>query len=78
MEIMKPKKIRTTKLNIRIRMTMRTKGIILTQRSNIRILRIKYSDLKEKDQKEKDQKETRNQNNTKPEPDQKEHMNQNK
>ena len=52
MEIMKPKKIRTTKLNIRIRMTMRTLGIILTQRSNIRILRSKCSDLKEKDQKE--------------------------
>ena len=52
MEIMKPKKIRTIKLNMRIRMNMRTQGIILTQRSNIRILRIKYSDLKEKDQKE--------------------------
>ena len=77
MEIMKPKKIRTTKLNIRIRMTMRTQGIILTQRSNIRILRSKCLDLKEKDQKEKDQKETRNQNNTKHE-DQKEHMNQKK
>ena len=72
MEIMKPKKIRTTKLNIRIRMTMRTQGIILTQRSNIRILRSKCLDLKEKDQKE-----TRNQNNTKHE-DQKEHINQKK
>ena len=52
MEIMKPKKIRTTKLNIRIRMNMMTQRIILTQRSNIRILRSKCSDLKEKDQKE--------------------------
>ena len=52
MEIMKPKKIRTTKSDILIRMNIRTQRIILTQRSNIRILRSKCSDLKEKDQKE--------------------------
>ena len=72
MEIMKPKKIRTTKLNIRIRMTMRTQGIILTQRSKIRILRIDFQIWRRRIRKR-----TRNQNDTKPE-DQKEHINQKK